>query len=93
MQIKHREEELQDAQNAIRNELWYQDTLPRRTLDSEAQDVPGYLTLLRVYLREAEEAWARNPGDVLALHSLRKIAAIAVRAMVHCGVRWRGDDV
>jgi hypothetical protein len=40
-----------------------------------------YLTMLRTYLREAEEKWTRNGGDIMALHSVRKIAAIAIRCM------------
>ena len=76
------------ALEAIKSELRYQDNLSRR-LNDEAKDVPGFLTLLRRYLRRAEDAWADNPGTVEAQHEVRKIAAIAVRAMVYTGVKER----
>jgi hypothetical protein len=86
-----------DAFSAIKTELDYQDKLPIRTAD-EAQDVPGFLTLLRRYTRKVEDAWADNGGVEQpdgsvqveeALHGLRKLAAIAVRAMIYNGVRSR----
>ncbi len=82
---------------AVWKELEFQDALPRRT-DDEAKDVPGFLTLARRYLRTAEDVWADNPGETqpdgqvqvpAALHSLRKLAAIFVRAMIYCGIRER----
>src|SRR5688500_14024991 len=92
------EKQVDEALAAIKAEiLTYQNHLPRRT-DDEAKDVPGFLTLLRRYVRTAEDHWADNPGELqpegnvqvpAALHDLRKIAAIAVRAMIYNGVRFR----
>ena len=90
-------EDFEEAMEAIWSELQYQDNLPIRTSD-EAKDVPGFLTLARVYQRETENAWAKNPatlGDGFtpqveeALHGLRKCAGIFVRAMMYNGVRSR----
>ena len=86
-----------EACEAIWSELSYQDSLPIRTSD-EAQDVPGFLTLLRRYERKAEDAWADNPGSAQwdgqiqveeALHALRKLSGICVRAMIYNGIRKR----
>ncbi len=87
-------EEFQEVCTAIWTEIFYQDHLPRRT-DDEAKDVPGFLTLGRRYLRKAEDAWADNPGTgnpaqvEEALHGLRKLAAIFIRAMIYNGIRRR----
>ncbi len=76
------------ACEALWAELQYQDNLPRRTED-EAKDVPGFLTLGRVYAHKAAVDWSDHAGDELALHGLRKLAAIYLRGMVYCGVRKR----
>ena len=87
-------EEFDEAVEALWTELQYQDGLSIRTAD-EAKDVPGFLTLARVYLSETEKQWAHNPGVgeppqvEEALNGLRKCAAIFVRAMVYNGVRNR----
>jgi len=86
-----------EASEAILTELKYQDSLERRT-DDEAKDVPGFLTLLRRYTRIVEDSWSDNPGTPQedgsvqveqALHGLRKLAAICVRAMIYNGIRAR----
>jgi hypothetical protein len=85
---------------AVKGELEYQNSLARRTSD-EAKDVPGFLTLLRRYLRKAEDVWADTPGELQkdgttavpeAEDCLRKIAAIAVRGMVYTHIRSRKRD-
>ena len=90
-------EEFMDACAALWSELQYQNTLPRRTKD-EATDVPGFATLGRVYLRKLEDAWSSTAGEIQedgsiqvpeALHGLRKVAAIFVRAMIYNGIRCR----
>jgi hypothetical protein len=82
---------------ALWTELHYQNNLSIRTAN-EATDVPGFATLGRVYLRKLEDAWTTAPGEIQedgsvqvteALHGLRKVAAIFVRAMIYCGVRDR----
>ncbi len=82
------------ACEALWTEIEYQNNLARRT-DDEAKDVPGFLTLARCYERRVEDDWADNPGTghppqvEQALHGLRKVMAIYLRAMVYCGVRDR----
>ena len=82
------------ACEALWGEIQYQDNLDRRT-DDEAKDVPGFLTLGRRYLRKVEDDWADNPGEgepvqvPQALHGLRKIATIFVRAMIYNGIKNR----
>lgn len=92
--------EFDKAVEAVWKEIQYQNNqnnLDIRTAD-EAKDVPGFLTLLRVYLRKAEHAWASEGGAVQpdgqiqvpeALNGLRKLAGIAIRAMIYNGVRSR----
>lgn len=82
-------EQFDDACAALWSEIEYQNDLSRRTEGSEAREVPSYLTLGRVYLDKAATDWAMNEGDELALHGLRKIAAIFIRGMTYCGVRYR----
>ncbi len=86
-----------EACEALWSEMQYINSLPRRT-DDEAKDVPGFLTLARRYMRIAEDTWADQPGTVQddgsvqvedALHAVRKVAGIMVRAMIYNGVRHR----
>ena len=90
-------EEFDAACDAVWTEIEYQNRLPIRTAD-EAKDVPGFLTLLDRTARKTADQWADIAGEVqadgtvqvsAALHGLRKLAAIAVRAMVYNGVRSR----
>lgn len=91
--------EFDRACEALWTEMEYVNALPIRTSD-EADDVPGFLTLLRRYVRKTEDAWADNAGvmqiggDVQvpqALHGLRKLAGICIRAMIYNGIRSRSD--
>lgn len=41
-------------------------------------EVGGYLTLMEVHLRRAQEAWASSNNDTKALDSLRKVLAVGV---------------
>ena len=72
--------------DAINSELAYQSRLCN-TGRSDAVDhgVAGQLVTLKVYTDEALVAWTKNPGDEEALDALRKVAAIAVRALVTYG--------
>lgn len=54
-------EQFDHACEALWSEMEYINDLPRRT-DDEAQDVPGFLTLARHYLRKTEADWADNAG-------------------------------
>ena len=92
--LKISREEFDEAVEAVWSELQYQDNLPIRTAD-EAKDVPGFLTLGRVYQRKVEDVWASTPATgeppqvEEALHGLRKVAGIFVRAMIYNGIRKR----
>ncbi|MBY3263895.1 hypothetical protein HFO15_19915 [Rhizobium laguerreae] len=86
-------EQFDEVCAALWSEIEYQNNLARRTDDSEALQVPSYLTLGQVYLNKAAEDWALNAGDELALHGLRKVAGIFVRGMVYCGVRNRAPVI
>lgn len=44
-------------------------------------EVGAYLTMLRIYMNRADEAWTSNKGDDAALEVVRKIGGIAVRCM------------
>lgn len=80
--------EFDDACDAVWSETEYQNNLSRRT-DDEAKEPAGFFTLLRVYLTRGEALWSDNAGTESCLPSLRKIAAIALRGMVYCGIRPR----
>ena len=88
MSKKVTKEEFQDACNAVWSEIEYQNNLPRRT-DDEAVTPSGFATLGRVYLRRLEDAWSDNPGIDKSLPVLRKLAAIFIRGMIYCGIRFR----
>ncbi|KKM14082.1 hypothetical protein LCGC14_1391330 [marine sediment metagenome] len=70
------------------DEIQYQNKL-KIDYDIQAKDLPGFLTLGRRYMARAEAAWADKNDPTDALHELRKLAAIFVRAMVYCGVESR----
>jgi hypothetical protein len=72
--------------DAINDELAYQTTLAGSgRADAEDHGVAGQLVTLKVYTDEALIAWTKNPGDEAALNALRKVAAIAIRALVQYG--------
>jgi hypothetical protein len=87
-------EEFNKACEALWTEIEYQNNLYIRTSD-EALSIPSFLTLLRRYLRKAEDSWSDNPSVkqsdgqtqvTEALHGLRKLSTIALRAMIYNGV-------
>lgn len=89
--------EFDSAVEALWSEIEYQNSLPIRT-DDEADDIAGFLTLLRRYTRKVEDSWCDNPAVVQpeggvqvteALHGLRKLAGIALRGMIYNGIRRR----
>jgi hypothetical protein len=49
---------------------------PRR-----AHEFSELLTMLRKYMRQAEDNWVEGPGVLTILDGIRKLAAIAVRTM------------
>lgn len=92
-------EEFDAACEAVWSEIRYQNDLPRRTPD-EAKGVSDFLLLLRRYIRRIEDVWSDSPATeqpdgmwavVDAEHGLRKLAGIAVRAMIYTHIRRRGE--
>jgi len=73
---------------AIASERSYQD---RRwgTPAEHPHEVGGYLTLMAVHLRRAQEAWAGAGGDAGALDALRKVLAVGVACGEQHGLRGR----
>jgi hypothetical protein len=71
---------------AINEELAYQSTLKGSgRADARDHGVEGQLVTLATYVRKAEDAWTLSAGDEPALDQLRKVAAIAVRALIQYG--------
>lgn len=61
-------------------------------VNEEIMTVGDELVLLAAYLREAQDAYKDcfgDPHEGPAMHSIRKIAAIAVRCMEHHGAPIR----
>ncbi len=76
--------------SAINGELAYQATLQGSGRhDAREHGVEGQLVTLQVYTHEAMVAWTKNAGDEEALDALRKVAAIAVRALEKYGCPHR----
>lgn len=72
--------------DAIDGELAYQSTLQGSgRADAVNHGVSGQLVTLKVYTDEALVAWAKTSGDEAALNALRKVAAIATRALIQYG--------
>jgi hypothetical protein len=64
----------------------YQDSLPPSRTDGQPRSIGDYFTMLRYYMRQADEAWTVNPGNGPALDVIRKIAGICVHCMEDHGV-------
>lgn len=74
----------QEVYQVVDGERDYQDELgmgPDGRTDGQPKSVGDYLTLLDVYLRKAQDAYAGRPGNVPSLHEVRKVAGIAVQCM------------
>lgn len=72
--------------DAINEELAYQSTLQGSgRADAESHGVAGQLVTLNVYTQEANVAWTKKAGNDAALDALRKVAAIAIRALEEYG--------
>lgn len=77
-----------DGERAYQAERWNENTTSSKGLHS----VTEFLVYIRDYTEEALHYLTRNAdpqGAEFALHSLRKIAALAVAAMEQRGVRHR----
>lgn len=75
-----------DVVRLIQEELSYQDSMAGTDRANTGDNgVAGQLVILERYTRKAVDAWTDNAGDENALHELRKVAAIAIRALVCYG--------
>ena len=71
-----------DIVHAIDEELAYQSSLEGQgRVDEQDHGVAGQLVTLEHYTRKATATWVDNAGETEALDSLRKVAAIAIRAL------------
>jgi len=77
----------EEAFRVITLERNYQDLLtPSRVEPSERPHSVGEeLVMLDTYIRKAKDAYTGKPGNIAALHEIRKIAALAVRCMENHG--------
>jgi hypothetical protein len=72
--------------DCLNDEFVYQATLHEQgRADTEDHGVAGQLATLRCYANEADVAWVKSKGNDNALDALRKVAAIAIRALVLYG--------
>jgi phosphopantothenate synthetase len=75
-----------DVIEALNEELEYTETLQAQgRADANDYGVSGQLTTLATYFRRAQDAWTMNPGNEPCLDELRKVAAIAIRALIRHG--------
>jgi hypothetical protein len=77
---------------AIRGEREYQDKLWGNAPSEGIHSVPEWVLFIQNYLREAEEVVCRKAFpecDEDALHTMRKIATMAVRCMEQNGIMFR----
>lgn len=75
---------------AIKGERRYQE-MKWGDLVDHPQSVGAYLTLMRVHLTRAENAWAGANNDMEALDCLRKVLAIGVACGEQHGMPLRID--
>lgn len=74
-----------EVYKVIDGEREYQNNLGGSRTDGSPKSVGDYIMMLDYYLSHAKEAWVNNPGIKMAMHDVRKIAAIAVRCMEEHG--------
>jgi hypothetical protein len=78
---------------AINEELAYHSTLEGSGRgDAKDHGLSGQIVCLRTYLRKVEDAWNHVGGDEAALHEMRKVASIAIRALEEYGCPRRSRD-
>ena len=76
---------------AINEELAYTASLADLgRSDTVHYGTAGQVLTLQAYAQEALTDWVTNPGADAALHTLRKCAAIAIRALLTEGCPRRG---
>jgi len=79
---------------AINGELEYQNEMAGSDRANEEDNgLSGQIVTLGTYTDKARDAWTLSNGNEASLHELRKVAAIAIRALVRfgCPLRAIGD--
>lgn len=71
---------------ALNEELEYQNLMAGSArADDRDNGLAGQLVTLGTYADRARDAWSETKGDAQALEELRKVAAIACRALIRFG--------
>ena len=81
---------------ALNEELEYQNSMAGTDrADERDNGLAGQLVTLGTYADRARDAWSGTKGDTQALGELRKVAAIACRALLRfgCPKRSATDEV
>lgn len=78
-----------EVYGAIDRERDYQNSLSPMRTNEPVHSVGDELTMLATYLRKAQDAYTSTPGVDAAMHEIRKVAALAVRAMENHGAPTR----
>lgn len=85
----------EEVTDAINGELSYQSSICNSDrADIKDNGLAGQLVTLGTYADKARDAWTLNKGEEAALHELRKVAAISIRALERfgCPVREKPND-
>jgi hypothetical protein len=77
-----------EVYEAVDGEREYQDAL-KGIRSTEKRTLGDFLVLLNHYMVEANQSYVRNRGATQPMHEIRKIAAIAVKAMEENGAPKR----
>ena len=78
-----------EVYEAIDSEREYQDAMKGIRASTANRTLGDYLTLLNHYIVEANQSYVKSRGACMAMHEVRKIAAIAVRVMEENGAPKR----
>jgi hypothetical protein len=73
-----------DVLTALHDERVYQNR-KWGTIEQHPHEVGGYLSLMRKLLRDAEDQWQSQRGDVGALDELRKVVAVGIACLEQHG--------
>lgn len=80
---------------AINGERNYQDQKWPQLDPSQFPSVLEYLVYMEDYIKEAQHFYSRNPNETartFALHTVRKVGAMAVACMEQNGTMWRDQE-
>jgi hypothetical protein len=79
-----------DIKESVEGERGYQNRKWGKPAE-HPHDVGAWLTIMRVELREAEEAWCHGHGDWEAMNEILQVVAVGVACMEQHGVVTRAD--